>query len=475
MAVEALTRDGMPTHAGDMSIEARGMEPVPADARYGSLGRIFTVWFTPNLVPAAFFIGTLAAADFLKVGFVTGLLAILVGNLVGSVLVGVLGTMGPATGMAQMPLARLAYGKSIVLPGMLNWLSCIGWDGINSIFGAAALSLLVGIPFVVSLVIIVIFQAALGIIGYEAIHTFEKYMAIALGAMFLVLTVAILGQGNPGRTDGFTGLDQLGAFVLFSTICASFVLAWALYASDYSRYLPASTSRFGIFWVTVVALTLSAGWIEALGLLVADKASGPSVGTIRDILGGGVLGALAMVAIALGTVAVNAINDYTGSLSLQAAGVRIPRVASALIVAVLGFGFTLYLNTGDFAGKFESYLLFISYWIAPWAAVVLVDWLQRRGPLNLGRLMDFGSLPSGLLALASLVIGFLVSLPFQQSSFGEELHAKTGLPINVISDTYLHYVDFAYIVGFVVAGLIYWIGSRAARGASMPESQAELA
>ncbi|TMB49963.1 MAG: hypothetical protein E6J50_06870, partial [Chloroflexi bacterium] len=82
MAVEALSPEGMPTHAGDLSIEGRGIEPIPADARYGSLGRIFTVWFTPQLVPAAFFVGTLAAADFLKVGFVTGVLAILVGNVV---------------------------------------------------------------------------------------------------------------------------------------------------------------------------------------------------------------------------------------------------------------------------------------------------------------------------------------------------------------------------------------------------------
>ncbi|HEY8707152.1 MAG TPA: hypothetical protein VIM34_04065, partial [Burkholderiaceae bacterium] len=164
-------------------------------------------------------------------------------------------------------------------------------------------------------------------------------------------------------------------------------------------------------------------------------------------------------------------NDYTGSLSLQAAGVRIPRVVSALIVAVLGFGFTLYLNGADFAAKFENYLLFISYWIAPWAAVVLVNWMRRREPLNLGRLMDFGSLPSGLLALVSLVIGFVVSLPFQQSAFGEQLHTQYGLPINVISDTYLHYADFAYIVGFVAAALVYWIGS-AIGGASMREADA---
>ena len=74
---------------------------------------------------------------------------------------------------------------------------------------------------------------------------------------------------------------------------------------------------------------------------------------------------MAMLAITIGTVAVNAMNDYTGSLSLQAAGVRVPRVASAAVVAVLGFLFTLYLNSGDFAGKFEGYLLFILYWVTP--------------------------------------------------------------------------------------------------------------
>ena len=30
MAVEALNPEGMPTHAGDLSIEGRGIEPIPA-------------------------------------------------------------------------------------------------------------------------------------------------------------------------------------------------------------------------------------------------------------------------------------------------------------------------------------------------------------------------------------------------------------------------------------------------------------
>ncbi|MDQ3871513.1 MAG: cytosine permease, partial [Chloroflexota bacterium] len=289
MTVEALPRErgGMPTREGDLTVEQRGIEPIPEDARYGALNRVFTVWFTPNLVPAAFFIGTLAAASFLQVGFATGLLAILVGNLVGSILVGILATMGPRTGMAQIPFARRPFGKSIVVPGLLNWISCIGWDGINNVFGASALSLLTGLPFPVSLLIVVAATTALGVFGYEAIHQFERYMALVLGAMFVILTVAIAGQASLGRTDGATGPAQVGAFILFSTIVASFVLAWALYASDYTRYLPGNASRSRIFWYTVAGLTLSAGWIELLGLAVADKSSGVGVETIHGILGGG--------------------------------------------------------------------------------------------------------------------------------------------------------------------------------------------
>jgi NCS1 family nucleobase:cation symporter-1 len=464
MTAGLLTGQGMPSREGDLSIEGHGMEPIPTSSRYGSVSRVFTVWFTPNLVPAAFFLGTLAAASFIGLGFWTSIAAIIIGNLVGSIIVGLLATMGPRTGMAQMPLARLAYGKSIVLPGLLNWLSCIGWDGINSVFGAAAISILTGLPFIVSLLVIVICQAALGILGYEAIHTFEKYMAIVLGAMFVVLTIAIAGQAGTGvaRTDAVSGADQIGSFILYSTIIASFVLAWALYASDYTRYLPETTSSSRVFWWTVLGLTLSAGWVEALGLLVADKATeGGAVDTINTILSGTPLAALAMIAIGIGTVAVNAMNDYTGSLSLQAAGIRVPRVYSAILVAVLGFGVTLWLNAGDLVGKVENILLFLSYWIAPWAAVVLADWWLRRGRADVSRLVNFSTLPSGTLALAAAIIGFVVSLPFQQSSLGEDLRKSTGLPINAISDDVLHYADLAYVVGFVVAFGIFWVGARA--------------
>jgi NCS1 family nucleobase:cation symporter-1 len=458
---DAMSREGMPTREGDLSIEGRGMEPIPDGSRYGSVGRIFTVWFPPNLVPAAFFIGTLVTLDFLKLGFVTGLLAIIVGNLLGSFYVALLSTMGPRLGLAQMPAARLPFGKSIVVPGLLNWLSTIGWDGINSLFGAYALTILIpALPFVGALLIIVLCQGALGIFGYEAIHTFEKYAALVLGAMFLVLTIAILGKADTSLTDGFSGLDQIGAFIAMVAIVASFVLAWSLYASDYSRYLPSNTSPRTVFWYTLGGMTIASAWLEILGLLVASKATGgESSQTIFDVLGGSgaIVASLAMVAIAIGTVAVNAMNDYTGSLSLQAAGLRIKRIYSAATVAVLGFLFTLVLNNGDFATNFTNFLLFISYWISPFVGVVLADWWLRRRQADASSVIDYGSLPSGTVALVALIVGFVVGIPFQNSSLGY----AWGGPFNYVTANYLHGADLAYYVGGIVAFVIYWFGARA--------------
>lgn len=204
-------------------------------------------------------------------------------------------------------------------------------------------------------------------------------------------------------------------------------------------------------------LSLSAGWLEILGLCVAGIVTGNAVGNIRDdVLGGGLIGGLAMVAIALGTVSVNVMNDYTGSLSLLAAGIRIPRPISAAVVATLAFFLTLILNSGNLASSFENYLLFLSYWVAPWAAVVLVDWWSRRGSVDRERLLNLRLLPSGVPALIAFVVGFTASVPLM----------STALFTGPISSGVLHFADIAYLVGFVVAAIVYWVLTRMMREAA---------
>jgi NCS1 family nucleobase:cation symporter-1 len=460
MEVVASARDTMPTREGDLTIEGHGIDPIPVEGRYGSLARVFTVWFSPNLVPAAFAIGTLAAASFIGLGWWAGLAAIVVGNVISAAVVGVLAAMGPRSGMAQIPASRLPFGKTIVVPGVINWLSTIAWDAINAFFGAYAIDVLTGgrIPFPVSLAIVIVCQAALSIVGYEAIHTFEKWAAIGLFVLFAVVTLAAAPKMDFALANGSGA--SLGTFVLMTTIAGSFNFAWALYASDYTRYLPANAPASRVFLWTFLGLALSATWLEVLGLAVTNalgNSTADATHQINTIVGGGIVGSLAMVAIFFGTVAVNAMNDYTGSLSLLAAGVRIWRPLSAGIVGVLSFGATLYLYYGNFQSTFENYLLLITYWIGPWAAIVLVDWRMRGGRFDVRRVADFARLPSGRNALVALVVGFVVSIPF----FNQTLFV--GPAANALGGA-----DVTYVVGFVVAGAIYWLLERSAGRTSVP-------
>ena len=448
MTAGLLTGQGMPSREGDLSIEGHGMEPIPESARYGSVNRPFTVWFSPNLVPAAFFVGTLAAADFIGLGWWTGLAAIVVGNVIGAGLVAYISAMGPQTGMAQIPASRLPFGKSIVVPAVINWLSTIAWDAINAFFGAYAISVVTGdaVPFPVGLLIVVACQAALSIVGYEAIHTFERWAAIGLAILFAVVTVAVLGKMNFSLADGSAA--GIGSFILMTTIAGSFNLAWALYASDYSRYLPVNTPRSQIFSRTFLGLGLSAIWIEALGLAVVGALGTESdtVHQINGLVGGGIVGILAMVAIFFGTVAVNSMNDYTGSLSLLAAGIRVPRPISAGIVAVLSFLATLYLYYNNFSSTVENYLLVITYWIGPWAAIVIIDWRRRGDRARGDRAVAFSMLPSGRNALIALVVGFAASIPFMNQTL------FVGPLVNTLGGA-----DIAYVVGFIVSAIVYSI------------------
>jgi nucleobase:cation symporter-1, NCS1 family len=452
-----------PTREGDVSLERRGIEPVPEAQRYGRLYRSFTVFFAPNIVPAAFFLGTLATASFIGLGWWTGLVAILLGNVIGSLLAGVLASMGPATGLAQMPVSRASFGKSIAVPGVVNWATSIGWDAINNVFGAAALTLLTGLPFWASLIIIFAGQGVLAIFGYEAIHSFEKWATVVLGAMFLIVTVKVIGVGDFHRAAAVHGGDLVGSFILMTTITASFIIGFSVYASDYTRYLPTNTSRAAIFWRVALGLALSSAWIEILGLAAASALKNEApMNTLRDLVGGGLLGALAMLAVAGGTVAINAVNDYSGSLSIQAAGIRIPRPVAAAIGAALGFVLTLWLNSGGLGGKFENFLLFVSYWPPAWGAVVLADWWLRRR-IDVAAIVDFRRLHSGWRALLAFLAGFVASIPFM----------NTAIFVGWVPANVLHGGDVAYLVSFVVAGAVYLALAQGVRQQSVIEQRVE--
>src|SRR5258708_25981944 len=282
----AVYEGAMPSRAGQIFLETRGMAPIPQENRYGGLHRIFTVWFTPNLVRAALFIGVLA----ITLGCALGTMAIVVGTLLGGLPVAIMCTWGPSTGLGQLPLGRLQFGRTVFVPGLLMWGSTVAWDAINAIFGAAAIHLLISVPFWVGLLIVLAMQGVLGFFGYELMHTFELWGSIVLGIMFVIITVKIAQIGNFHSAAPVHGGASAGALLLMAAIAAGFGVSWGAYAAEYSRYMKPDASRPAIFGLAFAGTALSSVWIEILGLAAAAAATHGTSAGIRSLLGGGVLG-----------------------------------------------------------------------------------------------------------------------------------------------------------------------------------------
>jgi purine-cytosine permease-like protein len=94
------------------------------------------------------------------------------------------------------------------------------------------------------------------------------------------------------------------------------------------------------------------------------------------------LGKLALLCIAIGAVAANALNIYSGALSFVALGIKLPthiaRAVVAAVFGVIGF-FVAWSGLHDAGAKYENFLLIIAYWIGPWLVVVFLERIFRRG------------------------------------------------------------------------------------------------
>ena len=160
-----------PSGVGDLSVETHGIAPIPEEQRYGTPRRLFTVWFAPQVNMAGIFTGALAIV--LGLGFWLGLLAMMIGTVLGVLLVAYLSTWGPRTGAGQLPNARMAFGGGVVLPAVLQWLSSIAWTALVGLFGGEALAVLLGMPFWIAVLIVLGVQGAVGFFGYELIHRLQ--------------------------------------------------------------------------------------------------------------------------------------------------------------------------------------------------------------------------------------------------------------------------------------------------------------
>jgi NCS1 family nucleobase:cation symporter-1 len=163
---------------------------------------------------------------------------------------------------------------------------------------------------------------------------------------------------------------------------------------------------------------------------------------------------LVLLSIAVGAIAANAINIYSGAISFTALGFKIPlRQRRALIAGVFGIaGFivaAIGLNNID---EYEDFLLIIAYWIGPWLAVVFVDRMINKG--DHGAIL-FDSKYTNWAGPIAMAVGMAISIPL----FSNQLKFVAWVPKH-----HPKFGDLTFEVGFVVAAIVYFVLAKTALG-----------
>ncbi|MRH92717.1 cytosine permease [Nocardia sp. SYP-A9097] len=438
-----------------IAVEPGGDDFIPENARHGTPRKLFWTWMSPNMEFATIFVGVLAVTVY-GMNFWQASLGLAVGAGLGAVAHFLLSARGPLHGVPQMVLGRLGFGyRGNVLPAGFMAIMCgVGWFATNSVSGAFALNSLTGMPKLLSLIVIVLAQTAFAFFGHNLVQAFERIAFPLLAIVFAIVTVVIFSKSDLGAAAPAGGVGGIGGFLLTVGTAFGYAAGWNPYAADYSRYLPASVSRTATGLYASAGLFISCVWLTVVGAASATVATTVE-GSPTDVFTANLPTALAkltLLAIAVGAVAANALNVYSGAMAFVTMGFELPvRTQRALVSAVFGLvGFLVaWWALPDAAANYEAFLLIVAYWIGPWLGIVFADEYLRRGQRIDQLLYDRSYANWG--GVAAFLIGLAVSVL---------LFSNQAKFVGYVARQLPELGDITFFVGFLISGAGYLLLNR---------------
>lgn len=443
----------------------------PAD-RHGNARDLFPVWFSGNLSIGNAIFGALA----IVVGnsFWWAVLAVLVGNVVGGTFMALHSVQGARLGVPQLIQSRGQFGfLGALLPVALAACLYLGFFVITAVLGGQALSAAMPGTFSVNggLVLLSVLSLGIALLGYRAIHVAARWALWPLAAAVVVVTIGSISRGGVEMT---AGSFEVGPFFTAVGLMATFLLTYAPYVSDYSRYLPEDTSAGACFGWTFSGVALSSTWCAVLGVVLAVQVGGTDMFlATRDVIGIEWIAVATLLVTALGIAGNNALNLYGSMLNLITAissfkDVR-PSVMLRLVYLLPTFMVGVWLAlraTDNFSAELTNFLSFLTLGFVPWGAINLLDfYLVRKGHYDVRAFFtrsggvynhDPATWTHGgvnLQAFFAYAVGVAVALPFVTNGwYAGPIAEKLGG------------ADVSWIPGLLVTGAIYLAVTRFAAG-----------
>ncbi len=318
------------------------------------------IWFGAAVSIAEILTGTY----FAPLGFWKGILAILIGHIIGCAMLFFAGLIGGKVRKSSMETAKMSFGhKGGLLFAALNIIQLVGWTAIMIYDGALAANSIwsIGSPLWCILIGgLIVLWILIGIKNLGKVNT------VAMTALFLltiVLSFVIFGKGTTQNTIG-EGLT-FGAAVELSV---AMPLSWLPLISDYTREA-AKPVRATV--ASVVTYGIVSAWMYLIGMGAAIFTAESDIAQIMVKAGLGIAGLLIIV---FSTVTTTFLDAYSAGVSSESITTKFSAKWIAVGVAVIGAVGAIFLPLSDIT----DFLYFIGSVFAPMIAIQIADFFMIK-------------------------------------------------------------------------------------------------
>src|SRR3954468_14079939 len=266
-------------------LEVRSIDYVPLDERHGKVSHIGPLWFMSNAQIATLAVGLISITT--GGNLIWSWIAIAIGVFVGTLFMAAHSSQGPQLGLPQMIQSRPQFGYiGALLVWLFAYIQYAGFNVFNTILAGQAGHTTIHLGEKVGIALATVLAVIVALIGYDLIHRVEQGLTYSFILVFGVFTIgAIATLGVPSDALSFSNFE-LTPFLTQFGVTAGYQISWAIYVSDYSRYLPPDVTVRKTFLWTYWGSALGGIWLMALGALLAASA-GKNFDTVTSIYDAG--------------------------------------------------------------------------------------------------------------------------------------------------------------------------------------------